>query len=95
MSAIDCFVTVCLFSGLVSKAKGDVLKRKRCERKRRSVAGQSSLYSDYYQPVSIDFWIILVFINMAGPFLGQLGVPVLELKRSLCWLFCILYIFYI
>uniref|UniRef100_T1I8E9 Phorbol-ester/DAG-type domain-containing protein n=1 Tax=Rhodnius prolixus TaxID=13249 RepID=T1I8E9_RHOPR len=50
VSAIDCFVTVCLFSGLVSKAKGDVLKRKRCERKRRSVAGQSSLYSDYYQP---------------------------------------------
>ncbi|XP_073999869.1 uncharacterized protein isoform X2 [Rhodnius prolixus] len=38
------------YFGLVSKAKGDVLKRKRCERKRRSVAGQSSLYSDYYQP---------------------------------------------
>ncbi|CAH1389930.1 unnamed protein product [Nezara viridula] len=38
------------FFGLVSKEKCEVLKRKRCERKRRSVAGQSSLYSDYFQP---------------------------------------------
>ncbi|KAL1122624.1 hypothetical protein AAG570_002951 [Ranatra chinensis] len=38
------------YLGLVSKAQFDVLKRKRCERKRRSVAGQSSLYSDYFQP---------------------------------------------
>lgn len=35
---------------LVSIEKCEMLKRKRCERKRRSVAGQSSLYSDYFQP---------------------------------------------
>jgi len=38
------------YFGLVNKSQFDLLKRKRCERKRRSVAGQSSLYSDYFQP---------------------------------------------
>lgn len=58
---ICCYLKYCLFAqiylfiffflpGLVSKEKCEVLKRKRCERKRRSVAGQSSLYSDYFQP---------------------------------------------
>ncbi|XP_014241020.1 uncharacterized protein LOC106661840 [Cimex lectularius] len=40
------------FFGLISRSQSDVLKRKRCERKRRSVAGQNNFYNDYFQPTT-------------------------------------------